>query len=236
MAAHLAESNTYRSWANPPTLDRGGEGSRQTTEVGAIPGLLSRSGQCSSDRENFFSWKHLWESETPSFASVFDLNGTRNRAFSRLVSAGHYKIFITIQPSCSNERVFVGSIDKWLESNPATSAAIAKLKNQILAMSQLSKGWDSYDAEAPSTTAINLAMQIIGHVELMGIMPDWCVPTSDGSILLQFQCQGVTYKWEIESDGDIGIMVKPADGEPEYLDLQANWISRFFAERCYAVL
>jgi hypothetical protein len=111
-----------------------------------------------------------------------------------------------------------------------------KIKNEILAMSCLSKGWDSYDAEAPSETAINLAMQIVGHLEFMGIVPDWCVPTSDGSILLQFQCQRVAYKWEIESDGDIGVMVKSPDGAPEYLDLPAIGIARFYAERCHEVL
>lgn len=236
MAENVAELNTYRSWANSPASDRSGQTSGRGAGMGTVLGFLSRSAPCVRDRENFFSWKDLRGVEETSFATVLDLNGPRSRSFSRLVSAGPYKIFITMQPSCSNERVFVGSIDKWLEPNSQTTAKIAQIKNEILALSCLSKGWDSYDADAPSETAINLAMQIVGHLEFMGIVPDWCVPTSDGSILLQFQCQRDTYKWEIESDGDIGVMIKSPEGEPEYLDLQANQILRFFAERCYEVL
>lgn len=236
MAGNLVESNTYRSWANPPATDRATETSGRGARVEEIWGFLSRSGPCTRDRENFFSWKDLRGSEDPSFASVVDLNGTRSRDFSRLVSAGHHKIFITIQPSGSNERVIVASIDKWSETNSQATAKIAQIKNEILALSCLSKGWDSYDAEPPAETAINHAMQIVGHLEFMGIVPDWCVPTSDGSILLQFQCQRVAYKWEFESDGDIGVMVKSPDEAPEYLDLPPNGVARFFAERCYEIL
>lgn len=169
-------------------------------------------------------------------AAVVDLSGSRGRDFSGIVSTGKNKIFITFLPSGSNVRVSVGSIDKWLENNPRTTTAITKIKNEIMAMSKLPKGWDSYDAEAPSETATNISMRIIENLEILEIVPDWCVPTSDGSILLQFQCQRVTYKWEVESDGDIGVMVKSPDEAPEYLDLQANQIKPFFDERCYEAL
>lgn len=236
MAENLVELNTYRCWANPRANEWVPESSDRGAAKSQIFGFLSRSGQSSRDREALFSWKDLRESEEAMLAAVVDLNGSRGRAFSRLVSAGQYKIFITIQPSCANERVFVGSVENWLETDPQTTTRIAKIKNEILAMSRLPKGWDSYDADPPSETAINLAMQVVGHLEFLGVVPDWCVPTGDGSILLQFQCQRVTYKWELESDGDIGVMVKSPEGELEYLDLPAIRIAHFFAERCHEVL
>jgi hypothetical protein len=77
---------------------------------------------------------------------------------------------------------------------------------------------------------------MIDHLESLGVEPNWCIPTSDESILLEFEWSNTTYTWELESDGDIGVMVKSPDGAPEYLDLTNIGISRFFAERCYEVL
>lgn len=116
------------------------------------------------------------------------------------------------------------------------SERFAALRGQVKSFSKQEKGWDSYDAEAPSELAVELVLRVIGQLEKLEVEPDWIVPTSDESILLQFRHSRTLYKWEIESDGDIGIMIKPESGDPEYVDLESQQIEDFFAERCYEPL
>jgi len=113
---------------------------------------------------------------------------------------------------------------------------LAKWREEIRAFSSLAKGWDSYNAEPPSEMAIQSALSVLDHLGSIGVHPDWIIPTSDDSILLQFSHDDLTYQWELESDGDVGVMIKPQEGEPEYLDLTADQIADFFAERCHGSL
>lgn len=124
----------------------------------------------------------------------------------------------------------------WIGMMKAYCHPLSKWREKIRAFFSLPKGWDSYDSEAPSQTAIESAISVIDQMELFGVEPNWCIPTSDDSILLEFEWSDITYKWELESDGDIGVMIKPLDGEPVYLDLQAKQIAEFFADHCHGAL
>ena len=236
MSDHLVTANTYRSWDDSYVGDSAVKSCDRRNTQGRFRGFLSRSDQSPRSRQHHFTWKDLRASEEPKLAAVVDLNGSRSRVFSHNVQAGHLKIFITIRQSSANDRSMVVNVENWQEARPQLTARFAGIRAEIKAMSRLPRGWDSYDAEAPSETATSIALRVLENLENLGLLPEWYVPTSDGSILLQFQCQQVTYKWEIESDGDIGVMVKSADNGPEYLDLQANQITRFFDERCYEIL
>ena len=125
---------------------------------------------------------------------------------------------------------------RWTQMVKAHYHPLTKWREEIRAFFSLPKGWDSYNSEAPSTTAIESALSIIGQLEMIGVEPNWCIPTSDDSILLEFELSDTTYKWELESDGDIGVMIKHLEGDAEYLDIQTEQIAEFFADHCHGSL
>ncbi len=105
-----------------------------------------------------------------------------------------------------------------------------QLVKRIRGFASLDSGWDSYDSEAPSATAIKAALQLVAALRPLEILPDWVVPTSDSSILLQFHHNETRYKWEFDSDGDIGVMLQPLFDQPQFNDLAAEDISSFVSE------
>jgi hypothetical protein len=109
-----------------------------------------------------------------------------------------------------------------------------KWRQEITKFSELKKGWDSYDADAPSETAIRAALKVVENLEAAGIEPDWVTPTSDSSILIQFKKDATLFKLELDPDGDIGAMIRPEDEEAEFLDLRIESIDSFLNEYCYA--
>jgi hypothetical protein len=114
------------------------------------------------------------------------------------------------------------------------SLEYSELYLKVRGFSNKSKGWDSYHAGPVSETAVEMTILVLNEIEKIGVRPDWVMPTSDESILLQFKIEGETFKFEFESDGDIGLMIKPLVGDPEFIDLDAEGVSEIFTERCYA--
>lgn len=113
---------------------------------------------------------------------------------------------------------------------PQTDGKFEQLVKRIRGFVDLDSGWDSYDSEAPSAAAVKAALQLVAALRPLEILPDWVVPTSDSSILLQFHHNGTRYKWEFDSDGDIGVMFQPLFDQPQFSDLAAGDISSFVIE------
>jgi len=116
----------------------------------------------------------------------------------------------------------------------AASDPFELLRERIRGFARLPVGWDSYDAEPPSSRAVEAALALVAELECRTILPEWVVPTSDASILLQFHHRGTGFKWEFDADGDIAVMVKGLFDQPEFFDLQPEDVSDFLAERVHA--
>lgn len=108
------------------------------------------------------------------------------------------------------------------------------LRERIRSFEHLSTGWDSYDAEPITKNAVHAALALVALLEKTNILPEWVVPTSDASVLMQISHEQCVYKWQFESDGDIAVMVKRLFEQPEYIDLEPHSLQHFLAERIHA--
>ena len=104
------------------------------------------------------------------------------------------------------------------------------LKEKIRDFANLLAGWDSYGAKAPPAEAINAALVVATELESAEIVPEWVIPTSDSSILMSAKKRGTLLKWEIDSDGDIAVMLKPKFAPATYHDLGSSEIGIFLKE------
>jgi len=106
----------------------------------------------------------------------------------------------------------------------------ASFREKIRSFGQLSKGWDSYSADAPSDIAVSAALTLLDELEKVDAVPEWVAPTGDSSILMQYKSGDVSFNWEFHSDGDVAMMRKPPDEKATYHDLRADQIASFFSE------
>ena len=62
----------------------------------------------------------------------------------------------------------------------------AALSRQLAKLARLSRGWDTYKAEAPSSISIIAASRIGKKFIQLGLVPDVVVPSSEGGVALCF--------------------------------------------------
>lgn len=101
------------------------------------------------------------------------------------------------------------------------------LRTKVRGFAELPVGWDSYDGTALPSPPIDAALVVVDELERAGILPEWVVPTGDSSILMSAKKAGSLLKWEIDSDGDIAVMLKPKFSPATYHDLTATEIESF---------
>ena len=94
----------------------------------------------------------------------------------------------------------------------------------------LPKGWDSYNAEAPSITSIDIAKEVLDALDRNNILGDRIIPTSDSSLLIVHKMADDLVTWEISLNGDIGVMVEFENGATEFRALARCDISEFAAQ------
>ena len=104
------------------------------------------------------------------------------------------------------------------------------LREKIRGFDELPVGWDSYDGTAPPDKAIDAALAVVNELEHAEILPEWVVPTSDSSILMSAKKCGTLLKWEIDSDGDVAVMLKPKFSPATYHDLEPSEIGMFLLQ------
>ncbi|MCX6876027.1 MAG: hypothetical protein NTW21_19800 [Verrucomicrobia bacterium] len=241
MAEAPVYTNSYRAWADNTLAESrlhwpsGGTGKHEPRRV-----FISHFKPASRDPEQI-SRNYFLKPARSANSEVSDLWAFGLRIPYGMHAKGNYMKFMTVRSCGTNNPNFMvipgGLIDiSHINIRVDLKQRLAKARADIRAFKYLPKGWDSYDSEAPSQTAIESALSVIDHMEFLGVEPNWCIPTSDDSILLEFEWSNITYKWELESDGDIGVMIRPSEGEPEYLDLQAKQIAEFFTDHCHGAL
>lgn len=95
---------------------------------------------------------------------------------------------------------------------------------------ELAQGWDSYGAEPPSALACDLAKKVLVALAQHSLPVSFITATSDGSILLKHQVGAASVTWEIDNDGEIGVMVERAGVPPQYFSPDANGIAALVAD------
>jgi|GEM_PF-3218366 len=106
----------------------------------------------------------------------------------------------------------------------------SEVRQKLAQLRRLQKGWDSYDAQPPSAKACNLAEAIVGALQESDLSVEFLTPTSDGSILIKHFVGKAAVTWEIDDDGEIGVMIEPPDGEPLFHSPKENGIVELVAK------
>lgn len=104
---------------------------------------------------------------------------------------------------------------------------LASFREEIRSLGQLSKGWDSYSSDPPSGIVVSAALTLLDELEKSDVLPEWVVPTGDSNILMAAKKDGTLLKWEIDSDGDIAVMLQPKFSPATYHDLAPDEIGPF---------
>lgn len=106
-----------------------------------------------------------------------------------------------------------------------------RLRSKIRGFQQLEQGWDSYNAEAPSSQAVSAALKLVDELERADLLPEWVTTTGDSSILMRYRSGDVWFDWEFHSDGDVAVMRKPLFDRETYHDFSADGITSFFSRQ-----
>jgi hypothetical protein len=93
---------------------------------------------------------------------------------------------------------------------------------KIHSFGSLLPDWDGHGSDAISEVAIAAAAAVLARASRWpGLSFQWTLPTSEETILMQFGSgDGGLFKFEIDEDGDLGVMRKSPGCEPEFADLR----------------
>jgi hypothetical protein len=111
---------------------------------------------------------------------------------------------------------------------PGIKQVESTFRSQIQAIARLPKGWDSYDAKAPSKIACEHALTLLENLEAEGIKPTRIAPTSDESVLVRFATDSKLFECDFYSDGAIGVSVVQQGYEKQYFDVSHLELDSFF--------
>lgn len=81
---------------------------------------------------------------------------------------------------------------------------------------KLRKGWDSYDAEPLPEICCDTAERILKLTVAESLPIEFITPTSDSSILIKHKISGGAMTWEIDDDGEIGVMIEKQGLETQF--------------------
>jgi serine/threonine protein kinase len=118
-----------------------------------------------------------------------------------------------------------------LEARPSQLEHYEKFRREVQSFFNLSKGWDSYEAEPPSQTAVKNAADFIDVVERQAFKIDWVAPTTDDSVMVTLQTPAGTQEWDFYSDGDIAVTILEASGKKRFLDVKPMDVERVLVAR-----
>lgn len=137
------------------------------------------------------------------------LSSTKNFSGVRVVKGGAGK-------SVAFQRIYSGAHS--VQCRPAVrNDRFAQLRKKIRSLGELAKGWDTYDAEPIAASTIEQTLELASALNARGILPEWVTATSDSTILLQWQNNGLVSLWEIYPDREMAVTVRTPFNPPEFI-------------------
>lgn len=105
-----------------------------------------------------------------------------------------------------------------------------KFENDINTYQFLAKDWDGHGSGpiTPETTCA--AQKILLRLRGLNASPEWVIPTTDETIMLQFGLTDQrTVKLEVQDDETIGLAIWKGDAAPCFLDASLNSLESILA-------
>jgi hypothetical protein len=96
------------------------------------------------------------------------------------------------------------------------------LQRKINAMSKLSPNWDTYEAEPPSTEAMNLARELLVLAEREKFLPTDAVASAEGGVALSFTVGDRYADIECLNSGEILAVTVVGQQEPYVWEVKKN--------------
>jgi hypothetical protein len=91
-------------------------------------------------------------------------------------------------------------------------------KQKLDELGSLKAGWDSYAARPISKSARSAALQLLQEISLPSTPRPAIVPTSDGSVQLEWHTKGIDLEVRILSPSRVSVMLEDDHGEVNPLD------------------
>lgn len=92
---------------------------------------------------------------------------------------------------------------RWVMHPEDDPAGFPEKIRQLESLRDLTKGWDGYQAEPPSTTSLQNARSLLEALSLMNIVPERVAPSADGGVALILSTHPVYRAIECFNDGEI---------------------------------
>lgn len=92
-----------------------------------------------------------------------------------------------------------------------------RLRKKVKGFADLEKGWDTYDADPPSSDAIQNELNFLDILEGCDVYLDSADATSMDSILIHCWKPHVDFEWDFFSDGEVGLLKTDEYGPAVYL-------------------
>lgn len=100
----------------------------------------------------------------------------------------------------------------------ASPRCIAEAKPKLDELGLLKPDWDSYGAPAISSSARNAALRLLEELVLPSTPTPAVIPTSDGSVQLEWHTKGIDLEVRVLSPARIGVFLEDGRNELQPMD------------------
>jgi hypothetical protein len=109
-------------------------------------------------------------------------------------------------------------------SNSITSTLI---ESEIEHFASRPANWNTYGARSISMPCKVVALELVALLEARGVIASGVGMTGDSDIILDCRINAYGTKWQIDSDGDVSVMVRRLDGALSYHDTAFSHVADF---------
>jgi hypothetical protein len=109
-------------------------------------------------------------------------------------------------------------------------AWLMSAKAQLVELSRLQRGWDSYNAEPISTVASKAAMGLLRQLSGPDTPRPDLVPTVDGSVQIEWHTHGIDLEVQILSSTRMRVCIEDARGQLDPLEDELQYDLRTLSE------
>lgn len=118
-----------------------------------------------------------------------------------------------------------------LERNTDSLTTLLQLE-RVRDLAGLPDGWDSYGASAPGPEVIEIGCEVVRTVNADSKLKPLCrfiTATGQSGIALRYQFGDRALTWEIDYDGEIGLMLQRADRPSVFWGVERARLNQAFA-------